>query len=220
MSTSSQFIDELDAEIRSALDRVGAASASGEAGPEVSIQKLLAAALKNELEAAEEAALWIVDESDLQVKLALMRQCGDEAKHYRLIAERLSELGADPAALGAAAAQGRSAMFEYLRSLETTVERIAAGPFAREALARVRNDVFIRYCEERGDEATARLYREIIQPDEGHHHELGRRLLARLARSEDDKARARAAARKVLAIAEELQETARLKSGLCRLPGC
>ena len=105
-------------------------------------------------------------------------------------------------------------MFEYLKSLTTTVERIAAGQFAREALAKVYNDVFIEYCESKGDSTTAALYRDIVQPDEAHHHDLGRKLLARFATTDETQALAMRAAEKTLQIAEELQELARLKKGV------
>src|SRR5262249_42618326 len=111
-------------------------------------------------------------------------------------------------------------MFKYLAGLGTTVERVAAGQFTREALAQVHNRVFIAYCEARGDEATARLYRDVIQPDEAHHHEMGRRLLARLALPDEAPAPARAASAKTLSIAGEIQEAARLKKGIARAPGC
>jgi hypothetical protein len=84
----------------------------------------------------------------------------------------------------------------------------------------VRNDEFIRFCESRDDAGTAALYRDVIQPDERHHHELGRTLLARLATTEGAREQARAAARKTLELAEELQEIARLKMGVSRAPGC
>jgi hypothetical protein len=60
----------------------------------------------------------------------------------------------------------------------------------------------------------------VIQPDERHHHELGRTLLLRLATTEGSREQARAAARKTLELAEELQEIARLKMGVSRAPGC
>lgn len=84
----------------------------------------------------------------------------------------------------------------------------------------MRNAEFIRYCRATGDEATARLYEETIQPDEKHHHELGRRLLLELATTEAAQTAAREASRKVLSMAEELQEIARLKLGISRAPGC
>ena len=84
----------------------------------------------------------------------------------------------------------------------------------------MRNAEFIRFCRAQGDEGTARLYEETIQPDEKHHHELGRRLLLDLAVSEEAQAAAREASQRVLSMAEELQEIARLKTGISRAPGC
>ena len=213
------FLGELDQLVSGALGRIAAASAAGEPSPELKVQKLLAVALKNELEATEEAAIWLASEPDVEVKLALARQCGDEAKHYRLIQERLRALGVEAEKVNPLA-EGYSPMFQYLRGLASTVERVAAGQFTREALAKVRNQVFIDFCEAQGDGETARLYRDVIQPDELHHHELGRKLLRRFAMGEEAQRRAREAARRTLEIAEEVQEIARLKKGISRAPGC
>jgi hypothetical protein len=213
------FLAELDRSALATLGEIGKASVAAEPAASVGIVELLAAALKKELEASEVAALWMTREADLEVKLALARQCGDEAKHYRLIQARLHELGADPATL-APRPGTPTPMFRYLSELGSTVERVAAGQFTREALAQVHNRVFIDYCEAKGDGATARLYRDVIQPDEAHHHAAGRMLLARLAITEDAQARARAAAERTLSIAEEIQEMARLKMGIARAPGC
>jgi hypothetical protein len=212
------FVAELDAQNRAALDRIAAAAAA-EPGPELTVTKLLTLALKNELEATECAAAWIPTTKQVAVKLALARQAGDEAKHYKLIQARLSELGVDTSALDPFAS-GKSPLLDYLLGVEDTVARVAAGQFTREALALVRNAEFIRFCRAREDEATARLYEETIQPDEQHHHELGRRLLLDLATTEEAQTLAREASRRVLATAEELQEIARLKMGISRAPGC
>jgi hypothetical protein len=213
------FLAELDRSVDSSLAELGKASMAAEPAAGIGIVQLLALALKKELEASEIAALWITRETDVEVKLALARQCGDEAKHYRLIQARLRELGADPAAL-APKPGTTTPMFRFLAELGSTVERVAAGQFTREALAGVHNRVFASFCEAGGDEVTARLYRDVIQPDEEHHHALGRSLLARLAVTDEDQARARAAAAKTIAIADEIQEMARLKAGVARAPGC
>ena len=213
------FLAELDRTVEHALAALGESAVAAEPAAEIGVAQLLVVALKKELEASEEAALWMTREDDVDVKLALARQCGDEAKHYRLIEARLGALGVDLAGLRPLEG-GYSPMFRYLAELPTTVERVAAGQFTREALAKVHNEIFIAYCEERGDAETARLYREVIQPDEAHHHEAGRRLLARLARTDEDQARARAASARTLQIAGELQEMARLKKGIARAPGC
>jgi hypothetical protein len=213
------FLAELDATVRATLEGLGTAAAAGEPGPDIGIPELLVVALKKELEASEEAALWMTREDDVDVKLALARQCGDEAKHYRLIEGRLRELGVDPATRRLAV-DPPSPMFRFLADLGTTVERVAAGQFTREALAGVHNRVFIDYCEAKGDRETAALYRDVIQPDEVHHHDMGRKLLARLAVTEEAQVLARAASARTLAIAGEIQEMVRLKKGIARAPGC
>jgi 1,2-phenylacetyl-CoA epoxidase catalytic subunit len=213
------FVAELDDANTQALARIAAASSAGEPGEAVTVPKLLMLALKNELEATECAAAWIPTTTEVNVKLALARQAGDEAKHYRLIQARLAELGVDTAAHDPLAA-GRSPLLSWLLSLEGTVARVAAGQFTREALAVVRNAEFVKFCRASGDDATARLYEETIQPDETHHHALGRRLLLELAITDEAQRDARAASEKVLAMAEELREIARLKLGISRAPGC
>ena len=210
------FLAELDADNDRALSRIGAAAAR-EPTDGITVAKLLMLALKNEIEATECAAGWIGATREMDVKLALARQAGDEAKHYRLIEKRLAELGVDASGFDPSP---RSAMLQYLASLENVVERVAAGQFTREALALVRNDEFVRFCVARGDEATAALYRDVIQPDERHHHELGRQLLAKLANTDEAQELARRAARRTLDLAEELQEIARMKSGVSCAPGC
>jgi 1,2-phenylacetyl-CoA epoxidase catalytic subunit len=217
--TSEEFVVALEAENRKRLDGLALKSAAGDAAETLTVPRLLRLALRNELEAAELAAAWMTDTPELDAKLALARQCGDEAKHYRWIEARLAELG-DPLDGFDPAAPGPSPLLTYLRGLRGTVERAAAGQFTREAIAVVRNDVFADFCEERGDPATALLYRERIQPDEQHHHELGRRLLVRYATTPEAQAAARAAATRTLEVAEEIQELARLRAGVTRAPGC
>jgi 1,2-phenylacetyl-CoA epoxidase catalytic subunit len=210
------FLTELDAQNTRALDRLAIAAAR-EPAADLTVARLLLLALKNELEATECAAGWIGTTREIDVKLALARQAGDEAKHYRLIEKRLGELEVDTSAYDPGP---RSPLLQYLASLESTVERVAAGQFTREALAVVRNEEFIRFCVDRGDEPTAALYRDVIQPDERHHHELGRTLLARYASTEGARESARRASARTLELAEELQEIARLKLGISRAPGC
>ncbi len=216
MTATEAFLAELEEENARALARIGTA-ASRDPAEDVTVARLLLLALKNEIEATECAAAWVASTPEVDVKLALARQAGDEAKHFGLIQKRLAELGVSTASFDPAP---RSPMLQYLASLETTVERVAAGQFTREALALVRNDEFIRFCRARGDEATAALYEGVIQPDERHHHELGRRLLARLATTDRARDAARGAARRTLELAEELQEIARMKLGVSRAPGC
>ena len=125
-----------------------------------------------------------------------------------------SDLGFDPLA------GGFGPLFRYLDSLTTTVERVAAGQFTREAIAVVKNRQFIEFCERVGDKVTATLYRDVIEPDERYHHELGRSLLLRLATTDEGQASAARAARRTLELAEELQRKALTTAGIHHAPGC
>lgn len=217
--TGEQFVMSLAEENRLALDRLAHLSTAGEPTPDLSVERLLRVALRNELEASEVAALWMGTTSELDVKLALARQTGDEAKHYRLITDRLKAMGVDADQIDPREG-GYSPLFEYLHSLQSTAARVAAGQFTREGIALVRNQCFIEFCDAIGDKETVALYRDVIQPDERQHHELGRRLLARYAATENEQQVAHQAARRTLELAEEIQEMARLKAGISRAPGC
>ena len=214
------FVRDLDARNQELLQRLTPESTlKPEVEGNLTVVNLLKVALKNEIEATETAARWMATTPEIDVKLALARQVGDEAKHYRLVAERLEELGFETRDFDPLA-KGYGPLFQYLESLTTTVERVAAGQFTREAIAVVKNRQFIEFCEAAGDDATARLYRDVIEPDERHHHELGRRLLRRYATTSEAQEAARRAATRTLELAEELQGAALRAGGIHHAPGC
>lgn len=214
------FVEQLTASNQDILDRLAPAETlMAESDGDLRLDLLLKIALKNELEATELAARWLVSTDDVDVKLALARQAGDEAKHYRLIADHLQALGVDLQGFDPLA-QGYGPLFHYLDTLTDPVERIAAGPFTRESIAVVKNQQFIDWCEAGGHKATAALYRDIIQPDEAYHHQLGRQLLLRLATTPETQERAAQAATHTLELAEELQHLALTKAGVHHAPGC
>ena len=218
--TAEEFVARLDADNQRLLRQLAPdETLRPEVEGDLNVLNLLKVALKNEIEATEIAARWLVTTDDIPVKLAFARQVGDEAKHYRMIAERLRALGFDPAGFDPLA-KGYGPLFTYLTTLGTTVERVAAGQFTREAIAVVKNRQFIEFCEHAGDRETATMYRDVIEPDERYHHELGRSLLLRLADTPEAQAAATAAARKTLALAEELQRAALSGAGIHHAPGC
>jgi len=214
------FVEQLGAANQDILDRLAPAETLvAESGGDLRLENLLKIALKNELEATELAARWLVSTDDVDIKLALARQSGDEAKHYRLIVEHLRKLGVDLGGFDPLA-QGYGPLFNYLDTLTDPVERIAAGQFTRESIAVVKNQQFIEWCEANGHQATADLYRNIIQPDEAYHHRLGRDILLRLATTPEAQERASQAATRTLELAEELQHLALTKMGVHHAPGC
>lgn len=178
--------------------------------------KLLQVALANEINVSELAAAWMPSTRELDVKLAFARQAGDEAGHFQLVADRLTALGFDVASF----APTDNPMFQYLRGLTTTVERIAAGLFTLESLAYGVNENFMAFCERRGDAETVRIYREYIQPDEQAHQQLGQRLLARYAVTDELQALARTTVARLLEIATATRASAAARLGTACFPGC
>ena len=218
--TAQEFVAQLDGENQRRLGLLAPADTlKPEVEGDLNVMNLLKVALRNEIEATEIAARWLVTTDDVDVKLALARQVGDEAKHYRMIAERLRALGFDPKSFDPLA-KGYGPLFQYLDTLPTTVERVAAGQFTREAIAVVKNRQFIEFCEHAGDRETAAMYRDVIEPDERYHHELGRTLLLRLATTPDAQSAATRAARRTLELADELQKKALAAAGIHHAPGC
>jgi 1,2-phenylacetyl-CoA epoxidase catalytic subunit len=217
---ANDFVAELIRENAELLARLApAATLTNEVGGDLAPAKLLRVALKNEIEASEIAALWLPSAGSIALKLALARQAGDEARHYARIEERLRELGDNLDGYNPLAA-GYSPIFQYLKGLATDVERVAAGQFTREAIAMVKNRQFIELCESAGDAETARLYREVIEPDESFHHEMGVRFLRELAIDANTQALARAARRRTIELAEELQNAAFSRAKIHHAPGC
>ena len=183
------------------------------------IVRRLKLALRNELEASELAASWMPSTPETDVKLGLARQVGDEARHYRLIEARLLEMGADLSGFNALEG-GYSPMFRMLGELASTVERVAAAQFTREALALKKNEQFIEFCVAARDADTAALYREHIQPDEQWHVELGRAVLRKHAVTAELQAKARGAVDAVLELAVKIQTKQLDEMKISHAPGC
>jgi hypothetical protein len=183
------------------------------------VVRRLKMALKNELEASEIAAVWIPTTPEVEVKLALARQVGDEAKHYRLIEEHLQKKGVDLSDFDPGAG-GYGPMFQLLAGFKTTVERIGAAQFTRESLALKKNEQFIEFCEAAGDNSTATLYREQIQPDEQWHVHLGRTVLEKYAITPQLQQQARQAVEAVLDLAVKIQNKQLNEMKVSHAPGC
>ena len=190
------------------------APAGAEAGGPIG---LLQIALASEIGVSELAALWMTSTPEVDIKIALARQAGDEARHFDLVADRLRGLGFDPEAFVPPAS---NPLFDYLKSLPTSIERVAAGLYTLESIAYEVNENFMRLCDERGDAETVRLYRDFIQPDEEAHQRLGAALLLKHATTPELQARARAAVLKTLEIASTLRARAAERIGTPRFPGC
>jgi uncharacterized ferritin-like protein (DUF455 family) len=212
------FVDQLEAFKSGRLAPIlgaGRTSLSAEVPPGEATQ-LLQVALANEINVAELAAAWMPSTRELDVKLAFARQAGDEAGHFQLVADRLAALGFDVAGF----APADNPLFQYLRGLGTTVERIAAGLVTLESIAYGVNENFMALCERRGDLETVRIYREYIQPDEQRHQQLGQQLIAKYATTPELQQLAQATVARVLEIAGATRAAAAARLGTACFPGC
>lgn len=210
------FVQELEGANQAALATLGGDEPIVAQTP-VELQQLLQVALANEISVSELAAAWMPSTRETDVKIALAQQTGDEANHFSLIEGRLSALGISTAGFVPPAL---NPLFAYLRSLEATVERIAAGQFTLESIAYRVNERFMKYCELLGDQDTVKLYQHRIQPDELHHHRLGKTLLEKYAVAPEAQERARRAAAKTIELAQQVRLLATQKLGTSCFPGC
>ena len=220
MSDARAFVDEMQQYVADKLASLDLLKDEepGTADRQEVIRRLKVA-LKNELEAAELAALWIPSTPEIDVKLALARQAGDEARHYHLIEKHLEAMGVSLAGFEPAA-EGYGPMYNLLRGFDSTVERLAGAHFTREALALKKNDQFIEFCERAGESDTADLYRKHIQPDEGWHVDIGHRFLTRYVVSDEDQGKVRRAIEAVLDLAVRVQRKQCQELKLSHAPGC
>src|SRR5882672_5841647 len=129
---ASQFVVELErfkTEQLAPIVAAGRTSLAEAAAASGDQSTMLRVALANEISVSELAAAWTPTTPEIDVKLAFARQAGDEAGHFQLVADRLAKLGFD---LAKFRVPSESPLFAYMKSLATTVERIAAGLFTLE----------------------------------------------------------------------------------------
>jgi hypothetical protein len=193
------FVQDLERELLRALARAGE-QARASVPASASVVELLVGALREEIETAEVSATWLTDEPDLALRLGLARQVGDEARHFEAISARIRELGGD--AGSDPRTRAHTALFRYLRGLQTPAERLAAG-LAREAYSRLRSGLLAEVAGAQGDQGTVSLCRDVLGPDEVRHLDFCRRELPRYALTGEDQEAARRAVARTLQLAEE-----------------
>ena len=217
------FVEQLKAENEKFLSKLDAVPlmnslSAAKGGALGGLAALLKIALKNEIEAAEIAASWVPTTPEIDAKLALARHAGDEARHYQLLAEKVRALGVSLEGFDPLAPP--SPVLAYLRTLDTAVERVAAALVAREAMGARRNAQFLKFLEAAGQKEIARLYRDVINPDEERHHQAGCAALAQLASTPAAQDSARRAAARLLEIGDQARGAAMEKTGAPVIPGC
>ena len=142
----------------------------------------------NELRAAEIFGRWLKGFDDLEVKLHFMDAIGEEARHSRLLADRIRALGGDP--LDYLPPPGQIAMFNAFEALEDPVERVAAFSLAGEGVA----DYLIgKMLDAPGVPEWLKAPYRATHAEEQGHGSYPAEVIARLATTEERQRRARRA---------------------------
>lgn len=171
--------------------------------------------MRNVIESTEVAALWLTDSDSLEGKLTLASHCGDEARHFHLLRDRLAELGVDPLTFDARYG-GYSKMFAFFRSLQTTEERAAAGFLTLGAYHALRLDLLAAQSNAKGDGTTAALFQGVLKDDALAVRDAGRKKLLETAVAEESQARARRAAFRTIELTGELLDPSLMRKFLSR----
>jgi hypothetical protein len=181
----------------------------------VAVTDMLRLESKLVIECIEAAAIWIVDTESLEMKILLAAQCGAHARHYLGLQDRLSILGLAPGSYDPRQG-GYSKLFAFLRSLQTSEERAAAGLLTLGGASVARLEALATFCQEKGDPDTRDFLRNELIPDEQRRVDEGRDKLVLLATAEDSQARARRSIYKTIELLGELHEPGAIRRTLGR----
>jgi hypothetical protein len=214
MVDATTFVTELEGKHQESYRQVVGAYGTSLTKEGMSVIDALKLELRAVVEAVEVAALWLPDSDQLRMKVALASRCGDCARHFQLITDRLAALGVIPDSFDPRHG-GYSKLFAFFRSLQTGEERAAAGFVTVGSLSLLRFEVVAQFCEAT-DPETAALYRGPLAEDERRHIDAGRRLLIAAAETEESQARARRSTYRTIEVVAEVQEASLLRKFLQR----
>jgi bacterioferritin (cytochrome b1) len=176
---STEFADQLTAEIDDYIEEYGLDNARFDTQlTEDQMREGLYTRIYNELVAVDLSRRMLDDldaSDDPQAFVHLLKQMGDEAKHARMLSQRLWNLGGDPTKVFERANESTQSfweMFDNLDVIETTV-MLQCGA---ERMAQHRHEKELRFY----DDETAEIYRNVISPEEKFHAKIGVNLLRKL----------------------------------------
>lgn len=169
-----EFSDRLIAEIDSFIEEYNlGAPRFDEQRSEEEMREGLYTRVYNEIMAADVPRDMLDDAkrfNNPQIFIHLLKQIEDEAKHARLLSQRLWNLGGDPAQCFERAE--RSSFwddFEQLNSIQQAATLQGAG----ERMAKARHPNELKHY----DEETAEIYENVIVPEEQFHTKIGENIL-------------------------------------------
>jgi phytoene/squalene synthetase len=215
MTTAEVYVRELEEKNQNQIKKLLAHYGDILAKEDLSPADVLRLEQKTCIEAIEVSALWLADTDELELKLQLATVCGEGARHIAAMAERLEALGLPPGTYDPRFG-GYSKLFAFMRSLQTTEERVSSASLTLRQLTTQRLSLLAAHCEGKGDPETARLLRDVLLPDEDRHVQIGRGILVRVATAEESQARARRAGFRTLELLAEVFDASTMRKFLSR----
>jgi hypothetical protein len=215
MAGAETFVHEMETKNQASFDRLMASYGQTLLKEDFTPADLVRLEMKTTVEATEVSALWITETDSLDVKIALAAACGDGARNFALLRDRLAALGVDPLGFDVRFG-GYTKLFAFFRSLQTTEERASGGPVTLRAFNLRRLEAAAQHVEGKGDGETATLLRETLARDEENQRDIGRRTLVETVINEESQARARRAAFRTIELLGEVYEPAMLRKFLTR----
>lgn len=184
-----EFADRLIAEIDGYIEEHGLATARFDADlGDDEMREGLYTRIYNEIAAIDLSRRMLdgIDRAENpQAFVHLLKQIEDEAKHARMLSQRLWNLGGEPELTFERADESTRSfwgLFDGLDVIETTI-MLQCGT---ERMAQYRHEKELNYY----DEETAEVYEKIIAPEEKFHAKIGVNLLRVLCTDEETQVRA------------------------------
>ncbi|MBI3089224.1 MAG: hypothetical protein HYY96_01035 [Candidatus Tectomicrobia bacterium] len=181
--TPREFYDKLCGERDAMWQRIMGSRVTDKSAASKSIEAVLFEVCRicyAELRQAEGVANWITTTPEFEMKLAFLRQVGDEIKHYQAEAALLREFGIDIREYQTVPEWVD--YFNWLQILPSTVERVAThlvqehfGGDGQMRLSQMRNPAYARIME---------VFRDVVVPDEKFHMTLGPKAILQYATDE------------------------------------
>jgi rubrerythrin len=186
---SEEFTDRLVAEIDAYIDEHGLADARlSEQRTDAEMRNGLYTRIYNEVAVLDLAREMLDDldgADDPQAFVHLLKQIEDEAKHARMLSQRLWNLGGAPEESFERASEETEAFWDLLSGLDA-VETNVMLQAGVERMAQYRHPKELEFY----DEETAEVYEKVIVPEEQFHAKVGVRLLETLCTDEGTQRRA------------------------------
>lgn len=184
-----EFADELIAEVDGYIDKHQLAEARFEEElSEDEMRKGLYTRIYNEIMAVDLSRRMLdqIDEAEnSQVFIHLMKQIEDEAKHARMLSQRLDGLGGDPQRVFERADEATKEFWQLFDDLDV-IETAVVLQAGAERMAQHRHEKELKFY----DEETAEIYKSVISPEEKFHAKIGVNLLQKLCTTAESQKRA------------------------------